>query len=150
MLSYRYHEQINNIMINKRYVTNNLYKTLSGHPRTPWTVKFHPNNSRYVVSGCLGFEIRLWDITTGQCLHQATLRHAIISLSFHPFGDLIAIASGNSVYLWDYQNRVPIIAIVCPTSLRCVYFTSKGTRILIGQSNATRPVHSFFYYNSLS
>lgn len=30
---------------------------LKGHPRTPWTVKFHPLDSNIVASGCLGFEV---------------------------------------------------------------------------------------------
>lgn len=33
-------------------------QTLVGHPRTPWSVKFHPTNPRYVASGCLGFQVR--------------------------------------------------------------------------------------------
>ena len=38
-----------------------LIHTLEGHPRTPWTVKYHPTNSRIVASGCLGFQVRVWD-----------------------------------------------------------------------------------------
>lgn len=44
-------------------------------------------------------------MVTGQCLHSATLEAAIISLSFHPSGNMIAIASGQHVYLWDYNVR---------------------------------------------
>jgi WD40 repeat protein len=29
-----------------------------GHPRTPWTVKFHPSDSNIVASGCLGCEVQ--------------------------------------------------------------------------------------------
>lgn len=54
---------------------------------------------------------RFWDIETGRCLYMSTLRHAIISISFHPSGDILAIASGTCVYTWDYQVRslVPIV-----------------------------------------
>ena len=41
--------------------TGKLIRTLDGHPRTPWTVKYHPTNSRIVASGCLGFQVRVWD-----------------------------------------------------------------------------------------
>lgn len=47
----------------------------------------------------------MWNTTTGRCLHSATLGAAIISLSFHPLGDFLAIASGQFVYLWDYNVR---------------------------------------------
>ena len=41
--------------------TGKLIRQLEGHPRTPWTVKYHPTNSRIVASGCLGFQVRVWD-----------------------------------------------------------------------------------------
>ena len=28
-----------------------------GHPRTPWTVKYHSKDSNIVASGCLGYEV---------------------------------------------------------------------------------------------
>ena len=45
----------------------------------------------------------MWNVSTGQCLHTATLEAAIISLSFHPSGRMIAMASSLYVYLWDYN-----------------------------------------------
>ncbi|KAL7532437.1 hypothetical protein ACHAXR_004625, partial [Thalassiosira sp. AJA248-18] len=41
--------------------TGKLLRQLEGHPRTPWTVKYHPTNPRIVASGCLGFQVRVWD-----------------------------------------------------------------------------------------
>ncbi|KAL7543307.1 hypothetical protein ACHAWF_007361 [Thalassiosira exigua] len=41
--------------------TGALLRSLEGHPRTPWTVKYHPTNPRIVASGCLGFQVRVWD-----------------------------------------------------------------------------------------
>ena len=29
-----------------------------GHPRTPWTVKYHSKDSNIVASGCLGYEVK--------------------------------------------------------------------------------------------
>jgi WD40 repeat protein len=34
------------------------HRTFRGHPRTPWTVKFHPHDATTIASGCLGFEVR--------------------------------------------------------------------------------------------
>ncbi|KUF91630.1 Nitric oxide synthase-interacting protein [Phytophthora nicotianae] len=98
-------------------------QTLVGHPRTPWSVKFHPTDPRYVASGCLGFQVRFWDIETGRCLYVSTLRHAIISISFHPSGDILAIASGTCVYTWDYQT------------LRSVTFLPDPSKIMVGEAN---------------
>jgi WD40 repeat protein len=41
--------------------TGKLVRNLDGHPRTPWTVKYHPTDSNIVASGCLGFQVRVWD-----------------------------------------------------------------------------------------
>lgn len=41
--------------------TGALIRSLEGHPRTPWTVKYHPTKSNIVASGCLGHQVRIWD-----------------------------------------------------------------------------------------
>ena len=42
--------------------TGNYVRTLRGHPRTPWCVSFHPSNNNLLASGCLGGEVRIWDL----------------------------------------------------------------------------------------
>mmetsp|Transcript_93808 Transcript_93808/g.268556 ORF Transcript_93808/g.268556 Transcript_93808/m.268556 type:complete len:279 (+) Transcript_93808:589-1425(+) len=78
--------------------------TLIGHPRTPWTVKFHPHQSHVVASGCLGGELRIWDARTQAAVNQATLPHPVISLSFHPDGEKLAAAAGTKLYIWDFST----------------------------------------------
>ncbi|EQC38924.1 hypothetical protein SDRG_03882 [Saprolegnia diclina VS20] len=117
------------------YRTGKILQTLVGHPRTPWSVKYHPTNPRYVASGCLGFQIRFWDVYSGQCLYEATLRHAIISVSFHPSGNIIGIASGTCVYTWDYQHSLPRIAMFSYQTLRSVSFLPDANKLLIGEAN---------------
>lgn len=84
-----------------------LLKQLEGHPRTPWTVKFHPTNKYIVASGCLGFQVRIWNwnLDSNNCLNFIRLSYAIISVAFHPAGNILAVASGSSLYLWDYDNE---------------------------------------------
>eukprot|EP00592_Proboscia_alata_P008706 CAMPEP_0194358580 /NCGR_PEP_ID=MMETSP0174-20130528/5727_1 /TAXON_ID=216777 /ORGANISM="Proboscia alata, Strain PI-D3" /LENGTH=792 /DNA_ID=CAMNT_0039128923 /DNA_START=48 /DNA_END=2423 /DNA_ORIENTATION=- len=84
--------------------TGKLLQTLWGHPRTPWTVKFHPTDDNIVASGCLGYQVRVWDVESGECRNFVRLRYAIISLSFHPQGHLLGIASGNSLHLWGFND----------------------------------------------
>ncbi|KAJ0400237.1 hypothetical protein P43SY_006201 [Pythium insidiosum] len=90
---------------------------------------------RYVASGCLGFQVRFWDIETGRCLYVSTLRHAIISISFHPSGDILAIASGTCVYTWDYQHTCPRIAMFSYQTLRSVTFLPDPSKIMVGEAN---------------
>ncbi len=124
--------------------TQRVLRTLVGHPRTPWTVSYHPTNTRLLASGCIGSEVRIWDTRSGHCLHRATLDLPIISLSFHPGtrgAHVLAIATFHSLWLWPYE--------VCPQPyhewrsnrlLRCVCFPPPdGRHILIGLGNDSRP-----------
>ena len=45
------------------FATGKVVKTLVGHPRTPWTVKFHPKLNNIVASGCLAGEVKVWDLS---------------------------------------------------------------------------------------
>lgn len=42
--------------------TNKCISTLSGHPRTPWCIAFHPHRNDILASGCLGGQVRVWDL----------------------------------------------------------------------------------------
>jgi WD40 repeat protein len=90
------------------FETNKLYRAFNGHPRTPWTVKYHPIDSNIVASGCLGYEVRIWDISRGICLNTIRYDSSIISLAFHPLGQFIAISSGPQLYTWDWRENVSI------------------------------------------
>jgi len=108
--------------------TGALIRSLEGHPRTPWTVKYHPTKSNIVASGCLGHQVRIWDWNhptngnvseeggdsdenyryherKGVCLKMIRLRNSIISLSFHPTGSILAVACGHTLHLWVYDNE---------------------------------------------
>ena len=37
-------------------------KTLKGHPRTPWCITFHPSSDQLLASGCLGGQVRVWNL----------------------------------------------------------------------------------------
>ena len=50
-------------------------KTLKGHPRTPWCITFHPSSDQLLASGCLGGQVRVWNlevtfVTTCTCNHN--------------------------------------------------------------------------------
>jgi len=142
--------------------TGSLVRELEGHPRTPWTVKYHPTKSNIVASGCLGFQVRVWDWnyrrpddTDSQydynkrhsiLLNMIRLHYAIISLSFHPSGSILAIASGQTLHLWNYDKsreeektqRTGIITeFRYDHNLRCVHFPPRGDTIIVGAANPT-------------
>lgn len=90
------------------FKTGKLIRVFVGHPRTPWTVKFHPIDPNIVASGCLGFEVRVWNITKGICLNVFRYDQSIISLAFHPSGQFILVASGPALHTWEWKEGCAI------------------------------------------
>lgn len=49
--------------------------TLTGHPRTPWCIAFHPSSNQILASGCLGGQVRVWDLHVSETdfFHDSTV-----------------------------------------------------------------------------
>jgi len=131
-----------------------LLRTLEGHPRTPWTVKYHPTNSELLASGCLGHQVRVWNWKIGSCLQMIRLEFAIISLSFHPTGQVLAIANGTRLHFWELQptasssssggnstqqRRGMLTEVEQRHMLRCVHFPPDGDTLIVGGVNNNNP-----------
>lgn len=80
---------------------------LTGHERTPWTVKFHPHNNRLLASGSLDQTVRIWDVSTKQCLCRHHFDFVVSCIAFHSSGELLAVAAGKRILLWRWQQREP-------------------------------------------
>jgi len=144
--------------------SGHLLQTLEGHPRTPWTVKYHPTDPALLASGCLGHQVRLWHWPDKVCLRMIRLEFAIISLSFHPGGNLLAVANGTRLHFWGYNQNLPsdtvgegggnsnngtnnnaavrnargiLTEVDQRHMLRCVHFPPEGNTIIIGGVNPT-------------
>nr|XP_033327454.1 activating molecule in BECN1-regulated autophagy protein 1-like isoform X2 [Megalopta genalis] len=95
-----------NIYISEVTTGKNI-KTLVGHPRTPWSISFHPLSNKILASGCLGGQVRVWDLTDGCKTWDTELETVIASLAFHPTQRLLVIATCNEIYFWDWSVREP-------------------------------------------
>lgn len=111
--------------------TGKFVRALEGHHRTPWTVRFHPLSCSMVVSGSLDYEVKVWDVDTGDCLQSKDFGAPISSLCFHPTGDILAVAAGQKLHLWEYdreKGRFGESSVVFKTSklIRTVHFHPLG------------------------
>lgn len=84
------------------YQSKQCIRVFLGHPRTPWTVKFHPLDSNIIASGCLGGEIRIWNIQLNQCIAKQKYDLSIITIAFHPNGQYLMVSSGSKCHVWDW------------------------------------------------
>eukprot|EP00850_Spirogloea_muscicola_P014702 SM000107S14068 [mRNA] locus=s107:376089:382541:+ [translate_table: standard] len=115
--------------------TGQCLKVLTGHRRTPWVVRFHPRSSQVLASGSLDHEVRLWDANSAECIASNDFFRPIASLAFHAQGDLLAVASGHKLYIWQYTKEgdaaAPVIVLRTKRSLRAVHFHPQGGPLLL-------------------
>lgn len=134
-----------------------LYREFTGHPRTPWTVKYHPNDPNILASGCLGYQVRVWNILENTCMSVIRLDFSIISLSFHPYGDHLAIASGSKLEIWEWrksnlnQSSSPNDQIRCKSvshvrNIRAVIFHPSGDYLFAAAPSSPKEPNEVLTY----
>lgn len=67
-------------------------------------MRFHPQKPHLLASGSLDHEVRLWDATTGECLASHIFGKPIASLAFHMSTDVLAVACGHKLYMWEHAS----------------------------------------------
>ncbi|KAK4321100.1 hypothetical protein Pmani_008084 [Petrolisthes manimaculis] len=113
--------------------------TLEGHPRTPWCVAFHPAHNNIVASGCLGGEVRVWDLKGGSEVWTTEKNTVIASLAFHPTDQVLVIATFNELYFWDWFQPKPFARITTADErekIRYVKFDPLGHKLITGIANS--------------
>ncbi|XP_053979156.1 putative uncharacterized protein DDB_G0277255 isoform X1 [Hylaeus volcanicus] len=113
-------------------------RTLSGHPRTPWCIAFHPSSSQILASGCLGGQVRVWDLSDGSEVWNAESQTVIASLAFHPFERLLVIATYNEIHFWDWSQPEAFAVVTTKTDkekVRYVTFDKLGRKLITGIAN---------------
>ncbi|XP_074040580.1 uncharacterized protein isoform X2 [Leptinotarsa decemlineata] len=114
-------------------------KTLVGHPRTPWCIAFHPTSNQIIASGCLGGQVRIWDLSGGSEVWTTSNGTVIASLAFHPNDRVLAIATFNFVYFWDWSKSEPFVQAATYNTkekVRYVAFDSLGHKLITGIANS--------------
>uniref|UniRef100_A0ACD5X9E7 Uncharacterized protein n=1 Tax=Avena sativa TaxID=4498 RepID=A0ACD5X9E7_AVESA len=115
--------------------TGKCLKVLGGHRRTPWVVRYHPLHSDILASGSLDHEVRLWDANTSDCIGSQDFSRPIASIAFHARGEILAVASGHKLHIWNYNRRgetaAPTVILRTRRSLRAVHFHPHGAPYLL-------------------
>ncbi|XP_045510840.1 activating molecule in BECN1-regulated autophagy protein 1-like [Colias croceus] len=118
-------------------------RILKGHPRTPWCIAFHPSHPQLIGSGCLGGQVRVWDISSGGSEVWSVQKETVIaSIAFHPREQLLVIATYNELYFWDWSQPAPFTKVSTNNineKVRYVAFDSLGYKLITGISLWTSP-----------
>lgn len=123
--------------------TSKCINTLSGHPRTPWCIMFHPSSNELLASGCLGGEVRVWNLKTGDSeVYTPPDRAVIASLAFHPTDHVVLIATSNKLLFWSWDQPEPFACVQTASTeekVRLVEFSPLGDHILTAVTNIPQP-----------
>ncbi|XP_053600110.1 uncharacterized protein LOC128669361 [Plodia interpunctella] len=113
-------------------------RILKGHPRTPWCIAFHPSHPQLIGSGCLGGQVRVWDIESGGSeVWNVRSETVIASIAFHPREQLLVIATHNELYFWDWSRPAPFTKVSTNNfneKVRYVAFDGLGHKLITGIS----------------
>ncbi|KAI0208440.1 Activating molecule in BECN1-regulated autophagy protein 1 [Lamellibrachia satsuma] len=114
---------------------------LKGHPRTPWSIAFHPTSNNLLASGCLAGHVRIWDLHGGGSEVWKTPKNTVVtSLTFHPSGQVLLVATSNNILFWDWSQSEPFAQCATRSSyekVRWVRFDTLGHFLYTGISNTT-------------
>ncbi|CAI9736865.1 serine-rich adhesin for platelets-like [Octopus vulgaris] len=122
-------------------VTRKCTHILQGHPRTPWCLAFHPSANDILASGCLGGEVRIWDLHgRGSEVWTAPHGSVIATLAFHPTDHVLVFATADEIYFWDWSKSQPFAC--CKTArsferVRWLCFDPLGHYLYTGIANNT-------------
>jgi katanin p80 WD40 repeat-containing subunit B1 len=104
--------------------------TFRGHSDAVSIVRFTPDG-RWIVSGGLDGEIRIWDLAAGKNLATFQTGGAVTSLDFHPQEFLMCSASDRRLCVWDLDTLTQLaVAEAHPSRVRvCEFGGSGGDRV---------------------
>ena len=99
-------------------MTTNLIGTLKEHTSSVYSVAF--NTSNILASGGYGTTIKLWDISTNNCIKTLTMhRGPTWSAVFHPNGKMLASGSDDKTINLTHIYTKKFVKTVLLTMNRC-------------------------------
>ena len=102
-------------------------------------------------------QVRVWDVKSSLCISLTRYQASIISLAFHPMGEMLAVASGLQLQLtvWKTSNHYgelqtgcsladlhPASLIVHSRNIRATVFHPSGDFLFVAAPDKPSPVDS--------
>ncbi len=120
-------------------ITGKHLHTLRGHTGRVWSIDFHPKLP-WLLSGEIGFNIRVWNYKSGECLRMGQgYSQGIRPITYSPNGTTLAVGTNQGiVYLKDSSDGETKAEIsTYRGNILSLTYSSDG-QILIGGSDDTR------------
>lgn len=118
--------------------TGRTLRVLKGHTGAIWDVTWSPDH-RYAISNSWDdYTVRLWDVTTGDCLRVIPHRRPK-GLAWSPDGCSFLTGSDNkTIRLWHVSKQRCLRVLKGHTErVFCITFSADGRRVLSGSDDGT-------------
>ena len=117
-------------------------QVLRGHVQQVPAVCFS-SDGRLLASGGHSDDIRLWEVATGGLYARLPGREDPIEtrpqvISFSPNSRLLAVASGEGIYVWDVGTRDLVRRVTVGETVRAVEFTPDGEVLASGSRHGLK------------
>jgi WD40 repeat protein len=116
-----------------------LLRTLSGHENRIWSLAAVPGQST-LVSAAEDQTLRLWDLTSGMCIHTLRGSSSLIkAITYSPDGHLLADATEEQViHLWDIESGHCLRTMHGHSNrVRAIAFSPDGRLLASGSEDET-------------
>ncbi|KAH8876309.1 Activating molecule in BECN1-regulated autophagy protein 1 [Schistosoma japonicum] len=144
--------------------TGRLLLKCIGHEKSPWTLTFHSTQPHLLASGCLGGNVRLWNLDCLAVLDDEKVDHiveissvcvwkhggAVSSLAFHPVHPILVAAWTQEMVFYDWVSGRMLSTwrfVSNHSRVRWVKFSPDGTILYTATVNPSN-IESAYVYKS--
>lgn len=112
--------------------------TVMRHDQWVEALAFSPRRTELLASGSRDTRVRLWNVDTGEEIGVLNHPQWVYSVAFSPNGDILAVANGTEIWLWDVIQQAWLATLSGHADwVTSVAFNADGTLLVSASGDGT-------------